>query len=68
VKVERLGDVNPLEAAQQEGVFQDGFRKTEEGTPYPLATMKARWNARYEKKGLGWETSPWVWVYEVRKL
>jgi len=29
--------------------------------------FKKRWDARYAAKGLGWDSSPWVWKCEVRR-
>ena len=32
------------------------------------AGFKNLWGSIYEKKGLGWEANPWVWIYEFKRI
>lgn len=67
VRVERLQDITE-EDARAEGV--KGIPRSRELYPtddyiYPF---KRLWDNINAKRGYGWETNPWVWVIEFRRV
>lgn len=36
--------------------------------PSALSALSDFWDAKYSKRGLGWETNPFVWAAEVRRV
>lgn len=34
----------------------------------PKIDWRIRWNLRYAKKGIGWDTNCWMWSWEVEKI
>ena len=34
----------------------------------PVIAFSYLWNSINEKRGLGWEVNPWVWVVEFKRL
>lgn len=66
VRVERLWDITETDV-RKEG-FSDHF-DIETDTFYPCGYFfKHTWNSLYAKRGLGWDTNPWVWVYEFEMI
>jgi hypothetical protein len=66
VRVERLWDITETDV-RKEG-FSDHF-DIETDTFYPCGYFfKHTWNSMYAKRGCGWDTNPWVWVYEFEKI
>ena len=56
-----LDDLDPTDVcatANRYGLAMDDGR----------ASFACAWNARYAKRGLGWDTSPWVWKAAVRRV
>jgi hypothetical protein len=74
VRVERLQDISE-EDAMAEGciTFHDktGDGKFEDVLEFDLTARDAfceLWQRLNLKRGYGWETNPWVWVYEFEKI
>jgi hypothetical protein len=74
VRVERLQDISE-EDARAEGciTFHDktGDGKFEDVLEFDLTARDAfceLWQRLNLKRGYGWETNPWVWVYEFEKI
>ncbi len=74
VRVERLQDITE-EDARAEGVNgiprstvlypNDSYILKYNDYIYPF---KQLWNSLNQKRGYGWDTNPWVWVYEFEKI
>lgn len=63
VKAMQVQDISPIEAAEH------GITRKE--TVICDATVwkyQAIWDARYAKKGLGWDVNPWIFSWEVEKI
>jgi len=71
VRVERLQSITPTD------VLAEGIKRGEDGSwlgplagvpgfPWGRADLAyaALWNSLNEKRGMGWDLDPWVWVYE----
>jgi hypothetical protein len=74
VRVERLQDISE-EDARAEGciTFHDktGDGKFEDVLEFDLTARDAfceLWQRLNLKRGYGWETNPWVWVYEFERV
>ncbi len=65
VRVERLQDITE-EDAVKEGVKAYGPNNCS-GTSARIAFAEL-WDSLNEKRGYGWDTSPWVWVVEFRRV
>ena len=66
VRVERLQEITE-EDAKAEGVMPIyGNDFASEKRHYP--SFARLWDNRYAKRGHGWETNPWVWVIEFKKV
>lgn len=69
--VERLRDISEADAIA-EGMIQVGNRwSSDEGQPVSVSALRAfedGWHALNAKRGFGWDTNPWVWMIEFRKL
>jgi hypothetical protein len=74
VRVERVQDITWMDALK-EGIEDDPgktggtrwFKRYDIGeytTVDPCKSFMTLWNSINEKRGLGWETNPWVWVIE----
>ena len=46
----------------------DNSQTIDNDTPNPKHAYFRYWNAIYAAKGLGWESSPWVWVVEFERV
>ena len=65
VRVERLQDIS-IEDCYSEGI---SIEKHECGCPVQeITTYKKLWDSINAKRGYGWDTNPWVWVYEFEKV
>ena len=67
VKVERVQEITVKDACA-EGVFHGGYYATEPPMPYPIATFKRLWDTINRKRGFGWESNPYVWVVEFKRI
>jgi hypothetical protein len=63
VRVERLQDIDEADAVR-EGATEPF--KIMGGAPFSIWIRAARllWDARYAKRGIGWDVNPWCWVVE----
>lgn len=34
----------------------------------PMDVLRRQWDAAYAKRGLGWESNPWVWAVGFERL
>ena len=59
IRVERLQEITE-EGAKAEGEFT--------GVIYGSHSFKDLWDSLYAKRGLSWESSPWVWVVEFKRI
>ncbi len=65
VRVERLQDIT------EEDAIAEGMSKTlVDGVVFISAKGKFHvfWDSLNIKRGYGWDTNPWVWVYELEKI
>lgn len=74
VRVERLWDITK-DDCWDEGCVTDPFNYQEpeyyERFPTELferSCFMGLWDSLYQKQGYGWQTNPWVWVYEFEKV
>jgi len=72
VRVERLQDITPKDAWDEGCRIGNSF-PWEEHIPELQQQcrdilFKSLWNSINEKRGYGWDTNPWVWVYEFEKI
>lgn len=63
VRVERVQEITHGDALA-EGVAYDVSKP--DGSP--LARFRARWDAINAKRGHPWESNPWVWVVEFKRV
>lgn len=68
VRVERLQELSELDAVA-EGLdpVHPGEHKWQT-TPFARTRYAELWDSLNEKRGYGWETNPWIWVIEFRRL
>jgi hypothetical protein len=60
VRVERLQDITAHDAIREGMESEIPFDTVDK--------FKELWNNLNAKRGYGWETNPWVWVYEFEKI
>ena len=64
VKVERVNDITRDDAiAEGCCAFEDNA-----GWYGPEVALAALWDSIYAKRGFGWDSNPWVWVIEFRRV
>lgn len=61
IRVERLQDMTVLDC-EAEGVFNEGDHQC------LLNQFEDGWDALNAKRGYSWESNPWVWVIEFKRL
>ena len=61
VRVERLQEITEGDAKAEGYPFQ--YK-----TGNPITDFVFLWNALYAKRGCGWDTNPWVWVYTFERV
>ncbi|GMO29468.1 MAG: hypothetical protein Ta2B_10430 [Termitinemataceae bacterium] len=70
VRVERLQDISE-EDAIMEGVDANcdkcGVMNCK-GDDYPICRFRILWDSINAKRGYGWDTNPYVWVYEFERV
>ena len=67
VRVERLQDISPKDCYAEGIIYVPiGEKWAEDG--WAVAKYAHLWNKINEKRGYGWDTNPWVWVYEFEKI
>ncbi len=62
VRVERLQNIS-AEDCEAEGYFE-----TAPVEPRPRSWFSEVWDARNAKRGYGWDSNPWVWVYTFERI
>lgn len=62
VRVERVQDIS-AEDCEAEGYFE-----TAPVEPRPRSWFSAVWDACNAKRGYGWDSNPWVWVYTFERV
>ena len=62
VRVERLQNIS-AEDCEAEGHFE-----TAPVEPRPRSWFSEVWDARNAKRGYGWDSNPWVWVYTFERI
>jgi hypothetical protein len=68
VRVERI------QAISERDCVAEGYVTTQLGAGYPTYITTAQekqrngWNQLNAKRGYGWETNPWVWVIEFKRV
>ena len=60
VRVERVQDITAHDAIREGMESEIPFDTVDE--------FKELWNNLNAKRGYGWDTNPWVWVYEFEKI
>jgi hypothetical protein len=63
VRVERIQDITP-DDAMLEGVNVN----INLGEPDYLSPFRKLWNSINQKRGFGWDTNPWCWVLEFKRI
>ena len=72
VRVERLQEITPLDAWNEGCRIGNSF-SWEKHIPELQQQcrdilFKSLWDNLNEKRGYGWDTNPWVWVYEFERV
>ena len=68
VRVERIQNITGLNCLY-EGIHEPYACRSESGYEFEMRThFKELWNGINAKRGYGWDTNPWVWVYEFEML
>ena len=65
VRVERIQEISS-EGAMDEGVYKKIDQPANSFLPIPA--FRELWDSINAKRGFAWESNPWVWVVEFRKL
>jgi hypothetical protein len=72
VRVERLHDITPIDAWNEGCRIGNSFAWEQH---IPELQQQCRdvmfrqlWDAKWAKKGYGWDVNPWVWIYEIEKI
>ncbi|MBF0339425.1 MAG: hypothetical protein HQL95_00500 [Magnetococcales bacterium] len=48
--------------------FWDGYSERVKGGSSAKLAFQGLWDAINAKRGHGWDTNPWVWVIEFKRL
>jgi hypothetical protein len=67
VRVERLQDITQADAEAEGIAFMREIPDVDEKLT-ATQLYAALWNSINEKRGLGWDANPWVWVVEFRRV
>jgi hypothetical protein len=62
VRVERLHEITPDEA------YQEGVGNNWQPESNQIATFSRLWDSLNAKRGYSWESNPWVWVIEFKRI
>lgn len=62
VRVERVQEISG------EGILAEGYWMREDADEAPSEWWVRRWDAINAKRGHPWESNPWVWVVEFRRV
>jgi len=65
VRVERIQEISS-EGAMDEGVYKKIDQPANNFLPIPA--FRELWDSINAKRGFAWESNPWVWVVDFRKL
>lgn len=73
VRVEQVRDISENDASA-EGL-QDWYPDPQKPNPYPnggpytnIQRFAALWDSINKKRGYGWDSNPWVWVIEFKRI
>jgi hypothetical protein len=69
VRAERLQDITPADAKAEGDKERSGFPEFHEwGAFCHVRWFRSLWNSINAKRGYGWDTNPWVWVYGFERI
>jgi hypothetical protein len=69
IRAERLQEITE-EDARDEGVIfvEEQLPGDDTWRPYARKEFESLWNSLNAKRGHGWQTNPWVWVVEFKRI
>lgn len=72
VRVEQVQEIKSLDAISEGAIawFMDHKMNWKENKkyPYPIYSFMKLWNSINAKRGYSWESNPWVWVIEFKRI
>uniref|UniRef100_A0A6M3XHW1 Uncharacterized protein n=1 Tax=viral metagenome TaxID=1070528 RepID=A0A6M3XHW1_9ZZZZ len=69
VRVERVQEITEADViAEGVGAYTLARGVLSDAPPDPRWKFIEIWNSINVKRGYGWDTNPWVWVVEFRKM
>ena len=76
IRIEQVQEITEHEAIKEgvldhrfngyESISEEEIRELLNGSP--KVAFRCLWDSLYEKKGLGWNANPWVWVLTFRRV
>lgn len=67
MRVQRLQDISEGDAFA-EGMNSGSLEIWKSGDDTPIGMFGQLWDSINDARGLGWDTNPWVWVVEFRRV
>ena len=74
IRVERLQDISEVDAKQEGVMVRKGHKVKHLWSNEPAKQITHRqmfeglWESINDKRGYGWESNPWVWVIEFKRI
>lgn len=64
VRVERVQDIHPVDCVNEGASMPDIYLSLDTH----IHRFQELWNSINAKRGYGWDTNPWVWVIEFKRI
>ena len=65
VRMERVQEIRVTDLVNEGGWEDDRYLGSSNRLRYPFIDL---WNSKNAKRGYPWDSNPWVWVVEFRKV